>query len=284
MFSIYKYDYVFIHREASPIGPPIFEWIIAKIFKKKIIYDFDDAIWLPNTSTANKIVAKMKWNSKVKYISKWSYKISCGNEYLANFAKKYNKNVSILPTTVDMENIHNKTKNQNTDKIIIGWTGTHSTISYLYEIEESLVDEQLKLNFDFHVISNKDPLFRKLKYKYIEWKEETEIDDLLEFNIGIMPLKDNKWAKGKCGFKAIQYMALGIPAIVSTVGVNNKIVSNETGYLCNSKTAWSTAVKSLCKNKEERTEKGKKSKLKIKEYYSKKSVEKKYLSLFDLSI
>lgn len=283
MFLLSEYDYIFIHREASPIGAPIFEWIIAKILKKKIIYDFDDAIWLPNTSKANKIVAKIKWHKKVNSICKWSYKISCGNDYLAEYAKQFNENVSVIPTTVDMQKVHNKTKNQNTKQIVIGWTGTHSTIEYLYKIEGLLIEKQKEHNFIFQVISNKDPFFEKLKYEYIEWQEETEIDDLLKFNIGIMPLEDNKWAKGKCGFKAIQYMSLGIPAIVSNVGVNNKIVENENGFLCSSEEDWKTAIDILCKNPNKRIKLGKKAQKKIKENYSTKSVEKKYLSLFNFS-
>jgi len=283
LFVLSEYDYIFIHREASPIGPPIFEWFIAKVLKKKIIYDFDDAIWLQNTSSANKIVAKIKWHNKVNSICKWSYKISCGNNYLADFAKNFNKNVFIIPTTVDMQNVHCATKNQNTKNIIIGWTGTHSTIEYLYKIEKILAKKQKEYNFEFYVISNKDPLFTKLKYLYIDWNKETEIEDLLEFNIGIMPLENNKWAKGKCGFKAIQYMSLGIPAIVSNVGVNSEIVNNENGFLCNTEKDWNIALDKLCTNKDLRIRKGKKAQQKIRKEYSSKSVAKKYLSLFDFS-
>lgn len=279
MFSLQEYDFVFIHREASPIGPPFFEWIIAKILRKKIIYDFDDAIWLANTSSVNSIVAKIKCHSKVKYICKWSYKISCGNEFLASFAKQFNKNVQIIPTTVDMEKVHNKTQNQETKNITLGWTGTHSTIAYLYDIEDLLVEKQKEHNFNFYVISNKDPFFKNLKYKYIEWQKNTEINDLLKFNIGIMPLKDNKWAKGKCGFKAIQYMSLGIPAIVSNVGVNSTIVNNNNGYLCNTKQDWKNAIDELLLYTQERQKKAILAQKHIRENFSTRAVQKKYILL-----
>ena len=99
ILSIYKYDFVFIHREASHIGPPIFEFIIAKIFRKPYIYDFDDAIWLPNYSESNAKVHRLKAYWKVKYLVKWAGQVTVGNSYLANYAREFNNNVKIIPTT-----------------------------------------------------------------------------------------------------------------------------------------------------------------------------------------
>lgn len=284
MFQLSKYEFVFIHREASPIGPPIFEFIIAKILNKKIIYDFDDAIWLVNTSNANKIVAQIKWPQKVESICKWAYKVSCGNDYLASHARKFNHNVEIIPTTVDTEFVHNKTKNQETEKIVLGWTGTHSTVKYLLELEPILIKMQNKYHFDFVVISNKEPQFKSLKYNFISWNKKTEIEDLLSMNIGVMPLVDDKWAKGKCGFKAIQYMSLGIPAIVSNVGVNEKIVSHkENGFVCNNEEDWEYAIEELITNKTLRTQFGKKAQLAIEKNYSKIAQQTNYLRLFSFT-
>ena len=101
LFSVPTYDFVFVHREAAPVGPPVFEWFIAKVLGKKIIYDFDDAIWLANTSEANKMVAGVKWHHKVTNICRWAYKNSCGNTYLANYARHFNPVVVVNPTTID---------------------------------------------------------------------------------------------------------------------------------------------------------------------------------------
>src|SRR5580698_3600020 len=90
-FSIRKYDFIFIIREAAPLGPPVIEWILFKIFRKKIIFDFDDAIWLPNHSEANSFINNLKFYSKTKLICKWSYRISAGNTFLADYAKSFNK-------------------------------------------------------------------------------------------------------------------------------------------------------------------------------------------------
>ena len=223
LFRVYGYDYIFIHREASPIGPPIFEWIITKVFRKKIIFDYDDAIWLPNTTKSNALVAGLKFHQKTAWISSWSYKVSAGNAYLADYAKQFQKNktnVIINPTTIDTQNLHNQQKQQlaNDDIPVIGWTGTHSTMKYLDEIVPVLAELEKEYTFYFLVISNKKPDFSLKSLTFIPWNKESEINDLLQMNIGLMPLSDDIWAKGKCGFKALQYMALGIPALVSPVG------------------------------------------------------------------
>lgn len=282
MFQLRNYNFVFIHREASPIGPPVFEFIISKILKKKIIYDFDDAIWMVNTSTVNKIVAGVKYHHKVASICNWAYKVSCGNEFLASYASSFNKKVAVIPTTVDTENVHNKKKIQKTKKIVLGWTGTHSTFKYLFDFETFLVKMQERYQFKFIVISNKEPQFKTLKYDYLAWNKESEIEDLLRINVGIMPLRLDKWAKGKCGFKAIQYMALGIPAVVSKVGVNEKIVSDSVnGFVCSSEKDWENAFEKLLTNENLREEFGQKAQEKIERNYSTSSQQNNYLRLFD---
>lgn len=280
-FKLHQYHWVFIHREAAPIGPPIFEWIIAKVFRKKIIYDFDDAIWLENVSESNKMISKLKWYSKVSSIIKWSEKISCGNDFLCDYAKKYNSNVVLNPTTIDMFNLHNDTKNQYSEKIVIGWTGTHSTIKYLEFIVPIIKKLEEQYDFDFLVISNKKPDWNLKSLKYLDWQKETEVADLLKMNIGLMPIPDDDWAKGKCGFKALQYMSLGIPALVSPVAVNKKIVDNEiNGYWCNTEVEWKTAISLLIQNAELRQKMGKAAKEKIKKHFSVEANTPNFLNLF----
>ena len=113
---------IFIHREVAPVGPPVFEWIISKIFKKKIIYDFDDAIWLTDRKDESWILETLKWRSKIQSICRWSYKVSCGNEYLCDYARQFNERVFYNPTTIDTGNLHNPSlyKIDSKDKIIIG--------------------------------------------------------------------------------------------------------------------------------------------------------------------
>jgi glycosyltransferase involved in cell wall biosynthesis len=276
-----RYEYIFIHREAAPLGPPVFEWIIAKLWRKKIIYDFDDAIWIANTSAANKLAAWFKCFWKVQYICKWSYKISAGNDFLCNYAKQYNSNVSLMPTCVDIEKQHKGTKTHTNNKPIVGWTGSHSTLPYINTIIDVIKELQNEIDFTFLIIANKKPNLTLKDWQYIEWNEGTEIDDLLKMDIGIMPLEADAWSEGKCGFKIIQYLSLGIPAIASPVGVN-KIILEEgiNGFLCTSPAEWRTRIKMLLENCDLRKQFGKLGQQKITTNYSIQSQSSTFFNLF----
>lgn len=281
LFRAPGYDYVFIHREAAPLGPPVIEWILAKVLKKKIIYDFDDAIWIPNISGENKLVNWFKAFWKIKYLCKWASKVAAGNEYLCAYAKKYNNQVFLLPTCVDTERLHNKLKDQHTEKIVIGWTGSHSTMKYLDEVVPVLTKLLSEFNFELVVISNKPPQFVLPNLRYIPWSEATEIDDLLQINIGLMPLARDNWSEGKCGFKLIQYLSLGIPAVASAVGVNNQIIEEGiNGYLCNKEDCWYQALKKLTLDASLRQSMGLRGHEKIVNQFSVRTNAEAFLKLF----
>ena len=281
LFTLKKYDYIFIHREATPIGPAFFEYFAARWLKKKIIFDFDDAIWIPNFSEANSFFSFLKGYSNVKHICKWVYKISCGNEYLCDYARQYNGNVVYNPTTIDTEHYHNEVKDQDTQNFVIGWTGSHSTIRYIEEVIPVLSELEKKYTFQFMVISDLKPAYNLKSLVYHKWNKHSEIEDLLKFNIGIMPLKDDKWANGKCGFKALQYMALGIPALVSPVGVNTRIVDDKiNGFICTSPEDWKNAIEAIMKDKNLNKEIAKNTRIKIENQYSVKSNTANFIELF----
>ena len=285
--SVQHYDFVFIHREATPVGPPWFEWIVSKVFRKKIIYDFDDAIWLPNTSEENNLASKLKWHSKVSSICKWSYAVSCGNEYLCIYAKQFNSRVFLNPTTIDAEKLHNPilySQKMKSKSFTIGWTGTHSTLKYVDFIVPVIQSLERKFpgRFKFTVIADKKPSFELLSLHFVEWSKENEMQDLLQFDIGLMPLADDRWAKGKCGFKALQYMALDIPALASPVGVNSIIIDDGiNGLLCNSLVQWEEGIQKLLEDSELRNRMGINGREKIVKCYSVNSNSSNFLSLFE---
>lgn len=283
LFRLRNYGYVYIYREAAPLGPPLFEWIIAKLLRKKIVYDFDDAIWVPVVSDANKIIRGIKCFYKIKSICKWAAVISVGNSFLASFAAKYNANVRIIPTVVDTENAHNTMKPlAATQQVpVVGWTGTHSTLKYLQIVLPALKTIQQKINFAFIVIADIDPQLTIEQYRFIKWNKETEIEDLLKMDIGLMPLTDDELSKGKCGFKAIQYMALGIPPVVSPVGVNKDIVEDGVnGYTCITATDWVAKIQLLLADSAARTKMGAVAKKLIEEKFSVKATQHLFMQLF----
>lgn len=281
LFQLGRYDFVFIHREAAAVGPPFFEWFITKVFKKKVIFDFDDAIWLKNTSTTNSVITFFKRYENANNLSKWAWKVSCGNDYLANHARQFNQNVVVNPTTIDTINLHNRIREFSYDKITIGWTGTHSTIKYLESLIPVLRNLESEFDFKFMVIADRAPEFELKSLEFVPWNKQTEIDDLLKMDVGIMPLENDKWANGKCGFKALQYMALGIPAIVSPVGVNTKIVDhNQNGWICDSSKEWEKILREILTKNIKLQEFSAAARIKIEQHYSLNSNTSNFLHLF----
>ncbi len=284
LFHAPFYHFIFIHREATPIGPPVFEWILVYIFRKKIIYDFDDAIWLTDKKNESALERILKWRSKVKYICRWSFKVSCSNEYLCNYASAFNESVVYLPTTIDTTWHHNpaihKIKNKDSE-IIIGWTGSYSTLKYLKEIEMVLVEIRLQNpQVSFLIIGDLKPML-SIPLRFMKWCPETEIQDLLYIDIGIMPLPDDEWTKGKGGFKCLQYMALKIPVVASRVGVNSKIVDhNVNGFLAVNSEEWKKYLLILIKDKKLRERMGVSGRKKVEGSYSVVSNSPVFLSLF----
>ena len=281
LFQLRRANHIFIHREAAQLGPPIFEWIIAKVLGRKYIYDFDDAIWLPNYSETNARFQRLKSYWKVNYCMKWAEKITAGNAYLANYAHQYNPNVQIIPTTIDTIHHHNKVCNQSTEKPTIGWTGTHTTMHYLDEIVPIIRELENHYSFDFLLISNEPPSFELASLKFIKWSKETEIEDLAKITIGIMPLKQDIWSEGKCGFKGLQYMALEIATILAPIGVNKTIIEDsKNGFLAANPEEWKEKLTLLLENEALRMRLGKEGKRTIEERFSVVANQEKYLELF----
>ncbi|MEZ5010021.1 MAG: glycosyltransferase family 4 protein [Chitinophagales bacterium] len=282
------YNIIFIHRESAPIGPPIVEWILSKAYRKKYIYDFDDAIWLQDISEVNKgFVQSLKSSpNKIAKIISYAGHVSAGNEYLSNYSKKYNSNVTIVPTIVDTDH-HKRSSNYeklHADKLCIGWTGTHTTLKHFESIVPTLkkLYSEYKNDIYFKLIVNVKADYPDLELTSTLWNKESEISQLSELDIGIMPLPDNKWANGKCGFKAIQYMALGIPCVASDVGVNNKIIDNSiNGILINSNDEFYTALSSLINDRNKRITLGIAAREKIENSYSKNAIKKIFLSILN---
>lgn len=281
LFTIRKYDFVFIHRESVPVGPPVFEWFISRVLKRRIVFDFDDAIWIANSSESNRFFAPLKAHSSFFPICRMAYRISAGNEYLVNSVRPFNSEVVLNPTTIDTENWHNRIAIHDAVIPVIGWTGSHSTNKYLDSIYGVISKLKNRAQFRFVVISDERPVAGNGLFDYVRWSRESEIEDLLRINIGIMPLTHDAWSEGKCGFKALQYMSLGIPALVSPVGVNETIVNDGVnGFVCRSDSEWELRILQLINNREELIRMGRMARRKVEDMYSVKSNKSNFLNLF----
>lgn len=239
LFKAYKYDILVIEKELLPYFPPIFEYIL-KIFKIPYILDYDDAVWHFYDSNKSEFLQNIRIN-KFSNIIKNSSAVICGSQYIYDFAiKSRGKNVFKIPTVIDSKKYRQK---EFTDikKLTIGWIGSPGTSKYILEIDEVLRYMIEKYHVQVRLIGFDIKLANKLKSKcsIIEWSEETEVDEILKFDIGIMPLVDSNFEQGKCGFKLIQYMGCGIPVIASPVGENNIIVRHGVnGFLASDSAEW----------------------------------------------
>lgn len=249
LFTLKKYDAIYILREASPIGPPIFEFIYKKLLNKKIIYDFDDAIWIPRNSTYNSLANKLKNFGKISKIISYADIVFAGNNYLLNFALQYNSQALVLPTCVDTTSkfypqaCHNENKDAD---LMVVWTGSFSTNDYLVHIQDNLNEVYNKIKFKLRVISNVKPNLVFPDWEFIPWSPENEIKGLVNADVGIMPLVYDQWTQGKCGFKLIQYMAMSIAAMATYTEANNDIaLSGEAAIIVHNKNDWSKLLLAL---------------------------------------
>ncbi len=279
--DIDQYDIVFIQREAFMTGSIKFETAFAKS-KAKVIFDFDDSIWLSNASAANKRLSFMKDASKTSKIIALSDMVFAGNQYLKDYASNYSKNIKIIPTTIDL-NQYSRIQHEPTGKVCIGWSGSVTTIQhfefaipFLLKIKEKYQDR-----VEFKVIGDANYSHEALNIDGIGWSFENEIKELSRFDIGIMPLPDDEWASGKCGLKGLQYMALEIPTLMSPVGVNTEIIQNgKNGFLATEIDEWVEHLSTLIESEELRKKMGGNARKTVADKYSVASQRDNYLKLF----
>lgn len=277
------FDIVFVQREAFMTGSTFFEKRFATS-KAKLVYDFDDSIWIMDTSDANKKWEWMKSTKKTGDIISISNMVFAGNKYLSEYAQKFNNNVKIIPTTIDTVVFQRKQEYKNSEKICIGWSGSITTIKHFEEATDIL--KKIKQRYGdrvyFKVMGDDTYENKELNLKGIPWTSATEIDIISTFDIGIMPLPNDLWVKGKCGLKGLSYMALEVPTIMSAVGVNTEIITDgENGFLAATQEEWINKISLLIESFELRKKLGAKGRKTVVESYSFDSQKNNYLSSFN---
>lgn len=276
-----RYHVALIYREAFIAGPPWFEKYIAR--RVPCIYDFDDAIWLKDMSDHNRAFAFLKNTRKIGRIMAACRCVVAGNAYLADYARRYNPDVQVIPSTIDMDKY--VCRPQVTERpVCIGWTGSGSTIRFFRLMLPVL--EKIRQRFGdavrFKVIADKAYYFTELDNEACRWKSATEVEDLCSLDIGIMPLTDDAWSRGKCGMKGLQYMALGIATVMSPVGVNTSIIAEgENGMLADGETVWLAKLSQLVEDEALRGRLGAAGRKTVMQAYSTQAFTPVWLSLFD---
>lgn len=280
LLRLSNFDVIFIQREALPFGPAIFEYA-ASLSHRPIIFDFDDAIYLPHSSKANRWISWVKYPDKVSSIIKYSNHIIVGNQTLSQYAKQIHKHVTIIPTSIDTSFYTvRQAKQSPVNALTIGWVGSESTVDYLHLLDTVFLALKRTYRFQLCVIGGEYQL-TGIDVICRPWQLKNELSDLHNFDIGIMPLPDNDWTRGKGGFKILQYMGIGIPVVASAVGINKEIVSNGVnGFLATSSQEWISFLSILLDNTVLRKRLGLAGRETVEKYYSLNVNAPKLLSIF----
>jgi glycosyltransferase involved in cell wall biosynthesis len=263
------YDIVIIHREATAFGPAWLERMIAR--RKPIVFDLDDAIWLSNENRVNPAARWLKFPSKAAGMARRAAAVLAGNPYLADWARRYNAAVHVIPTTVDTEGEYAAEKVHSPHDVpVIGWSGSVSSLRYLEFLRPILVKLAASHRYKLLVMCNgPEHRWAGLDMEWLPWSQAGEIDGLLRMDIGLMPQPDEEWAKGKCGLKALQYMALGIPTVASNNGVLPEIIRHgHSGLLADSPEQWLKCLTMLVDDWTLRVSIGRSGRQTVRERYS----------------
>lgn len=293
LFSVFSYDRVVIEKEIFPFLPAWAEWMLKRLGIQYIV-DYDDAIFHNYDQSSNPIIKKFLAN-KIAKVMRFSGTVVAGNQYLADYAARSGaKNIEIIPTVIDLERYPVKNSDsdlelppnvilsgvegkagersasENNQKFVVGWIGTKTTFEkHLLPCKDWIKALQIQEpNIRFHIVGITEDMDIGKNVQYIRWTEESEVAEILKMDIGLMPLQDSKWEKGKCAYKLIQYAACGIPGVASDVGMNREVtVPGETGILAAADEEWIQAIKTLKSNTELRHQMGRNARKKVEERY-----------------
>ena len=280
LFRLRKFDIVYVHLWVTPLGFPFFEWLCA-LLSKKLVYDIDDLIFLGHTSDANKNSKFLKGKAKAIYLMKKADHVITCTPMLDEFVRKYNQNTTDISSTINTDTYFARTDYALKNKIVLGWSGSHTTSKFLLLLKEMLLDLNKELDFELLVIGDKEFKMDGVHLKTLAWQSESEVEDLSKIDIGLYPLPDEPWVYGKSGLKALQYMALGIPTLATAIGANFRVIENGVnGFLVNTNDEWKTCILKLAKDKDLRERIGKQGRLHVMNHFSLHANKHKYLDIF----
>lgn len=276
------FDVIFLFREALMSRSTAFEERM-RSSRAKIVFDFDDAVWLTNVSDANKRWSWMKDPGKTPKLIAMSDIIFAGNPFLADYSRPFNKNVVVVPTTIDTDE-YRPVPERQPGPVCIGWSGSITTVQHFRYALPAL--QQLRQRFgdriSFRVIGDGSYTEPSLGVQGLPWRKDSEVHDLQAIDIGIMPLPDDEWARGKCGLKGLQYMALGIPTVMSPVGVNSEIIQDGlNGHLATDTADWVEKIARLVEDADLRQRMGAAARNTVVARYSLNAWKDRYLELLN---
>lgn len=278
-------DIVFVQREAFMTGSIRFEQAMRRT-GARFIFDFDDAIWRLDVSEGNRRLRWLKDPGKTDRLIAMADLVIAGNRYLADHALPLNPRTVVIPTVVDTDR-YLPVMRKHPDKVIIGWTGSLTSIAYLREALPMLrrLQQRFGGRIGFRIISDHRFTDPGLDVDGLVWNSATEAEDLAGIDIGIMPMPDNEWSKGKCGFKGLQYMGMGKAVVLAAVGVNTEIVQDGiNGCLARDEAEWTDRLSKLIEDADLRLAMGRAARRTVEEKYSVIAWRDRYIDHFNALI
>lgn len=278
LFSARGYDLVWVEKELFPWMPWFIEKWFFKILGTPYIVDYDDAIFHQYDQHRSSLVRSLL-GTKCDSVMKSATIVVGGNEYLAERARKAgSKRVVKIPTVVSGQVF--QAKAAHNEKVVIGWIGSMSTAVYLEKLKPTLIELRKKYSFTFRVVGA-NIYWPEFDVEAIAWSEQSEVPLVQTFDIGVMPLVDSPWERGKCGFKLVQYMGCGKAVVADPVGVNAEIVQHGVnGFLASKDLSWAEALETLLLDHQLRTEMGSRGRERFQTFYSLERWQKDLYLLF----
>jgi len=232
------------------------------------VYDFDDALYLGSSTAANRRFRWVKQEGRrcVRYMKRARLVIA-GNVFLADYARRHAARVEVVPTCVDPDRQELRVHEQD-EVAVVGWIGSQTTSAYLTSILpvfERINRDRLRARL---VLVGADTALEAPWIEHRPWSLATESSDLASFDIGIMPLPDTEWARGKCGYKVLQYFAAGVAAVASPVGVAPELIGQDRGLLAASSEDWRASLEQLIADVQERRQRGAAARRFVEHHYS----------------
>lgn len=280
-FILPSADGVYIHLNVVPIGPCFLEWLYV-FLSKSVIYDINDMVHLNRTSNVNKIADRLKTSERYYFLMRKSQHVITCTPYLEKISREYNSSTTTIFTTVNTDRLVPTGKPHRGAELNLGWSGSHSTAPYLYILEEPL--KQLSQKHDFTLIIMGPDKFEMtgVKTKVIPWSLEVEVSVFAMMDIGLYPLPDDEWVKGKGGGKALQYMSCGLPLVATSAGCNGELIEDGvSGLLAKSLDDWHILLETLIIDADLRCRIGRAARSRVESLYSVNANKSTYLSIFE---
>jgi len=221
---------------------------------RRLVYDVDDAIWAGDTSSGAHAMAWLKRSrQKARWLAERADHVVAGNAILADWLRQYAARVTVIPSLVDVRTIRPRT-HREMDDVVLGWIGSRTTARYLERLEQPLADVRRRVRGRVTLVVVGGTLSRRVPgvhYEVIPWSEANEREALRRMDIGVMPLVDTEWTRGKCAYKALQYMAAGVPVVADPVGITEAAVG-AGGAMASGPEEWAEAIVRLASDADRR--------------------------------